>query len=269
MLKYVIFTFILLIGVRSSAQEYNRFLHKKFEVKQQQKNTTTLFAQGEEILFYSDKTIQSFCTVIEVSPKGFQLQINTQSVTGQLNAFGQEQHFSTTDQSALAPADSAAIQSLLNKVQLVKVQNHQQIFVSDNNNDTSKGNVFVVPDDVTKYFLALPATALKLGYSWVDSTEVDSSKTVNQYIISKIDADSLQVTVFSTLQQRTIVKQQNQQMIQQLKGYAKAERWYDLKQRILKQELLNTTFNGMSGINSESLPISIKINTQTFLRPIH
>lgn len=267
MLKYVLFTFILLIGIRSSAQEYNRFLHKKFEVKQQQKNTTTLFAQGEEILFYSDKTIQSFCTVTEVSPKGFQLQINTQSITGHLNAFGQEQHFSTTDQTTLAPADSAAIKSLLNKVQLVKVQNHQQLFVSDNN-DTSKENLFVVPDDVTKYFLALPVTALKLGYSWVDSTEMDSSKTVSQYIISKIDADSLQVTVFSTLQQRTIVQQKNQQMIQQLKGYAKAERWYDLKQRILKQELLNTTFNGMSGINSQSLPISIKINTQTFLRPI-
>lgn len=266
MLKNILFILILFNGLQSAAQAYDRFLHKKFELKQQQKNTTTLFVQGEEILFYSDKTIQSICTVKEVSPQGYLLQIKTQSVSGQLNALGQEQHFSTTDQSALVPADSVAIQALLNKEQLVKVQHNQQLFVSDI--DTSKENLFVVPDEVTKYFLVLPTEVLKLGYSWADSTSLDSNKTVNEFIISKINADSLQVTVFSTLQQRTIVQQQNQQMIQQLKGYANAERWYDLKQLLLKHEVLNTTFNGMSSINGQSVPISIKINTQTFLQPI-
>lgn len=262
MLKYVLFSFIFFTGLRSFAQIYDRYMNKKFDVKQQQNNTTTLYLQGKESVFYSNKTIQSTCAVNEVFPSGYELKVSINLISGYLNAFGQEQEFNTTKQSTLRAEDSATIQSLLNKVQIVKVRNHQQIFT----NDTSRGSVIVTPDNVTKYFLAIPDSALKLGYSWSDSTTIDSSKTINEYIINNMNADSLQIIVYSVLQQRTIVQQQNQQLVQQLKGYSKAERWYSIKGGLLKREVLSTTLNGISKMYGQSFPISIKINTQTFLQ---
>jgi hypothetical protein len=75
--------------------------------------------------------------------------------------------------------------------------------------------------------------------------------------------------VFSEIELRTAFHQQNQVMLQQLKGYAKGYRWYNPKTGMLKRETLNTTYNGTSETGDQRFPVSISIAAETRLNALN
>lgn len=260
-----IFLFSIPAGTTLYAQHFNRYSHKRFEVEQQQKNSTTLYVHEEPILFYSERTTHTRYAVEETFLNGYNLTANTISITGKLVAFGQEQIFNSAMPSGMPPADSVAIQALLHKTLRISVRNNQQQIRPD----SSGAMLLLQPEDVSRFLLPVSAENMKQGYSWSDSTMSDSSKTQSRYLVTKTTADTLEVMVFSEIQLQTRFMQQHQPMLQQLKGYTKGYRWYDPATGILKRETLSTSYNGNSETGDQRFPVAISITAETRLKELN
>ena len=265
MLRYILLIQMICSANSLWAQGYNGFLNKRFQVVHQQKNTTTLLVQGEPLLFYSERTIHSDYAVAKANGNSCGLSVKTSRVTGKLIAYGREQAFDSNDRSSLPVDDSLAISSLLNKVLDMQIGSQEQQL---QNKDTGNHFLLIQPEDIAKFFLILPAVALKNGYSWTDSTVSGNGKTVNEYMVTKTTGDSLEVAVFSLMEQQVNILQNQQSVIQKLKGYSRATRWYDLHSRLLKHEEISTSYNGSSAMNDQLIPVGIKINSTTQLKEL-
>ncbi len=255
------------MAISINAQTYEKLSNKKFEVLEQQKNNTSLYAQGETIVFYSERnTITQFAT-LHVSPqnnnlKSYSLKIRTSHIDGKLIAFGKEQIFNSDDSLANSSTDSSFMFNLLNKESIITIKNNFPV----SQKDTSPSMLLVMQDDPAKYFLPLNKNQVKLGYSWADSIIGSNSKSINQYIITKINPDSIQLTVYKELQQTIKLLQEGKMVEQRLNGFSTSTRWYNTTSSLLQNENSSTTFSGSTNMGDQSLPITIAIQSSVQLR---
>lgn len=260
---------ILLLSISAAvplhAQLFNPYLQKQFEVVEEQKNSTTLHVYETPMSFYSERTTHTRYRVDEVFSNGYNLTATTFLITGKLLALGQEQVFNSDQPSGMTRSDSMAIQTVLNKPVRISVTNNQQQI----RRDASGAMLLLQPEDVSRFLLPLSAAAIRLGYSWSDSAVSDSSKTFSRYLVTQKNTDSIEVMVFSEIELQTAFHQQNQLMLQHLKGYAKGYRWYNSKTGVLKRETLNTTYNGTSETGDQRFPVSISIVAETRLSTLN
>jgi hypothetical protein len=252
-------------AVSLHAQQLNHYLQKQFEVVQEQKNSTTLHVHDTPMSFYSERTTHTRYRVDEVFSNGYNLTATTFLITGKLLAFGQEQTFNSDKPSGMSASDSIAIQAVLNKPVQISVNNSKQHIRGDG----AGAMLLLQPEDVSRFLLPFAAADIRQGYSWSDSTVADSSKTISRYLVTQKNTDSIEVMVFSEIELRTAFHQQNQVMLQQLKGYAKGYRWYNPKTGMLKRETLNTTYNGTSETGDQRFPVSISIAAETRLNALN
>lgn len=250
------------MAISINAQTYEMLNNKKFEVREQQKNNTSVYAQGELIFFYSERnTITQFATV-NVSTqnnnlKNYALKIKTDHIDGKLIAFGKEQIFNSDDTAAKSPTDSSFMFNLLNKETIITIKNNFPV----DQKDTTASMLLIMQDDPAKYFLALNKNQIKLGYSWADSTIGNDGKSINQYIITKASSDSIQLTVYKDLQQTIKLVQEGIIAQQNLKGFSTSTRWYNSASHIMQNENTITNFSGSTNMGDQNLPITIAIQT--------
>ncbi|HJV19201.1 MAG TPA: hypothetical protein VJ552_04920 [Sediminibacterium sp.] len=264
------FLFIFFLGATAGvflhAQHFNRYIHRQFEVEQQQKNSTTLHVHETPILFYSERTTHTRYAVEAIFPNGYDVMSNTFSITGKLVAFGQEQIYNSAMPSGMPAADSLVMQALLHKNILISVRDNQQQMIGQ---DSSGTILLLQPEDVSRFLLPVSAAEIQQGYSWSDSTSLGGSSRFSRYLVTKKTSDTLEVMVFSEIQLQTRFMQQQQPMLQQLKGYAKGYRWYDPATGILKRETLSTSYNGSSETGDQRFPVSISITAETRLKELN
>jgi hypothetical protein len=87
----------------------------------------------------------------------------------------------------------------------------------------------------------------------------DSSKSVHQYLILKVQDNQATVSVFSDLMIKTSFKQAGQMIQQNLKGIARAERIYDLNAAKMLSESVLTKLSGSSNNGTDIIPLTIEL----------
>ena len=242
---------------------YEKLRNKNFEVLEHQKNNTIIHAQGEPILFYAERNSITRFIVTAVSENKYTFQIQTNHIDGKLIAFGKEQIFNSDDTSYKSNRDSLVLFNLINKTSQIEIINNQV----QNQDDTASSMIMVIQDDPAKYYLPLLAKQIKLGYSWSDSVIGNNHKSINQYVITKSNADSIEVSVYKEIEKISTLSQDGKLLAQQLKGFASSTRWYNARSQLLQNENSKVTFSGTTTLDNQSLPISITIQTSIRLFP--
>lgn len=108
-------------------------------------------------------------------------------------------------------------------------------------------------------------SVVKAGLSWSDSTFSDSSKTIHQYLILKVQDNKATVSVLSDLVIKTSFTQSGQSIQQNLKGISRAERIYDLSSAKMITEIVTTKLSGSSSNGTDIIPLSIELKASSSL----
>ncbi len=260
--KYFSFLVLCAITISVNAQTYEKLRNQRFEVVELQKNNTTIYAQGDPIIFYAERNTRTDFNTTGISSKGYSLNSKVIHIDGKLIAFGNEQRFNSDSISSTSINDSAFILNLLNKELLISIENNQLV----SQKDSSASMLLMLKDDPSKFFLPFNFKELKLGQSWSDSIIGLNSKTVNQYVITKTTADSLELRVYKEIQQQTKLDQDGETVVQDLKGFSTSVRWYHTTTQLLINETSTANFSGTNKMGDQSLPITIAIQTSVQLR---
>ncbi len=260
--KYFSFLVSCAIAISINAQPYEKLRNQRFEVVELQKNNTTIYAQGDPIIFYAERNTRTDFNTISISTKGFSLNSKVNHIDGKLIAFGKEQIFNSDSITSKSINDSAFILNLLNKELMISIENNQLV----SQKDSSASMLLMLKDDPSKFFLPFNFKELKLGQSWSDSIIGLNSKTINQYVITKITTDSLELRVYKEVQQQTQLEQDGKTVVQELKGFSTSVRWYHAATQLLKSETSTANFSGTNRMGDQSLPITIAIQTSVQLR---
>lgn len=251
------------MAISINAQKYEKLRNQQFEVVEFQKNNTTIYAQGDPIVFYSERKTTTQFIVTAVLANKYTLQFQTNHIDGKLIAFGKEQVFNSDDTASNSNKDSANVVNLIKQSSSIVIDNNQP----QKQKDTALSMVMIIQDDPSKYYLPLSINQLQLGYSWTDSTIEDNNKSVNQYIITKKNTDSIELTVYKEIQKKAKLSQEGKLVEQQLKGFASSTRWYNVASQLLQSEYGKISFSGTTSMGDQSLPISITIQTTVQLFP--
>ncbi len=245
------------MAISIKAQSYEKLRNTTFEVIEQQKNSTKIYAQGEPIIFYTERNTLTHFSTSAIFAQGYTFNSKVSHIDGKLIAFGKEQLFNSDSILSSSSNDSAFIFNLLNKQSTFTIENNQLLSLKD----TSASMLLVMQEDPTKYFLPIHFNELKLGRTWSDSTIGNDGKSINQYIITKANDDSIELTVYKEIQQKTKLEQDGKIVYQELKGFSTAIRWYQMATQLLKTETSNASFSGTTKMGDQSLPISVTIHT--------
>ncbi|TAG10729.1 MAG: hypothetical protein EAZ13_09185 [Sphingobacteriia bacterium] len=251
--------FLLFVGIVVAVEAFAQVkipqLQQVFSVVHTQQINTEMHIAQAQMLMQSDRITQVNYTVESLHETGYQLKAITTYISGKMLAWAQEQSFNSNDTSGLNNDELKWIKNLLNIPVYINVVNNHAIPTSD----TTPAALYLSDEDAGKYFFSVAHP--KLGYNWIDSTHTDSSKIIYQYLISKITADSIAITVYADMVIRQKFQQNNTGLVQQLKGILRATRWYNTKSGVLKTEESNTLLTGSTAINGSKIPVRVTIKS--------
>lgn len=255
LLHPIIATTLLLVHWHSQGFAQNTKPNTNFLVTHTINNNTTLHIPGQPLFFQSNKITHTQFSILHTADEYFQLSATVFSVKGKLFAFGQEQVFNSDDTTGLNSNELVWLKEIVNKPKTIEVKQFHAV------QSPSKSNPFfdIELEDAGKYFLPFAASVVKLGLSWSDSTMSDSSKSVHQYLILKVQDNQATVSVFSDLMIKTSFKQAGQLIQQNLKGIARAERIYDLNTAKMLSESVSTKLSGSSNNGTDIIPLTIEL----------
>ncbi|TAH13422.1 MAG: hypothetical protein EAZ12_01580 [Sphingobacteriia bacterium] len=259
--KYFSLLVTCVIAISMNAQTYEKLRNQRFEVVELQKNNTTIYAQGDPIIFYAERNTRTDFHTTVISSKGYSFNSKVTHIDGKLIAFGNEQRFNSDSISSKSISDSAFILNLLNKELIISIENNQLL----SQQDSAASMLLMLKDDPSKFFLPYNVNELKLGQSWSDSIIGSNSKTINQYIVTKTTPDFVELRVYKEIQQQTRLEQDGKTVVQDLKGFSTSVRWYNAATQLLKNETSTANFSGTNRMGDQSLPITITIQTSVQL----
>ncbi len=233
----------------------------KFTVTHQVSNATTVHVPTQPLFFESNKTSVTGYQMLRSTDDAMDLLATVFSIKGKLYAYGQEQVFNSADTAGLNTNEMAWLKDLINQPKPIAIKHYHAIAAPKNSNDFFD----IEQEDAGKYFLPFAASVVKAGLNWSDSVLIDSSKTIHQYLITKIIGDQVFITVLSDLQIKTSFKQAASTIHQQLKGLARAERIYNLKTGLMLSETVQTNLSGSTNNGVDILPISIQLKASSVI----
>lgn len=254
----IVVSFVLLYNnsIAQNAKPTNEFI-----VTHTLNNNTTFHIPNQPLFFQSNKTTNTQFTILRADDEYFQLTATVISVKGKLFAFGQEQIFNSDDTIGLNSNELAWLKEIVNKPKTIEVKQFHVV------QSPSKTNPFfdIELEDAGKYFLPFAPSVVKAGLSWSDSTFSDSSKTIHQYLILKVQDNKATVSVLSDLVIKTSFTQSGQSIQQNLKGISRAERIYDLSSAKMITEIVTTKLSGSSSNGTDIIPLSIELKASSSL----
>lgn len=257
--RYNSFLLLLLCFLLPKAYVVAQTAKSTFIVTHTLNNNTTLYVPGQELFFQSNKTTTTQFNILQAQDEYYQLSATIQSVKGKLYAFGQEQNFNSNDTAGLNSSELIWLKEIVNKPKTIEVKGFHEL-----QKPVQSNSLFDIDqEDAGKYFLPFSASIIKTGLSWSDSTFADSSKTIHEYLVLKVQDNKATISVFSDLFIKTSFTQSGQTIRQQLKGLARAERVYDLMVGKMVSESVTTKLSGSSNNGIDIVPITIDLKGNT------
>ncbi len=225
-------------------------------------NNTTFHIPGQPFFLQSNKITSTKFNILSAADEYMQLTATVQSVKGKIFAFGQEQIFNSDDTVGLNSNELAWLKEIVNKPKTIEVKQFHAVQSPIKTNPLFD----IEQEDAGKYFLPFASSVVKAGLSWSDSTFSDSSKSVHQYLILKVQDNKATVSVLSDLVIKTTFALSGQRIHQNLKGIARAERIYTISDARMISESVSTKLSGSSTSNGiDIIPLTIELKATSFI----
>jgi Family of unknown function (DUF6263) len=141
-------------------------------------------------------------------------------------------------------------------VQAPKAKDAEAGGMMENMIETMLGKVETPKAGGSSFFKILPGRDVKVGDTWMDSTTVDGTTTINNYTLKEIKGLDAIVMLNSTINMSGKRDVQGNEMTFNFKNTATGEIIIDAKTGLVKQKTTTTTTNGNVEVMGMSIPIT-------------
>ncbi len=257
--KIVLICSVITLSTAMRAQQIKVPVGTKFQLLSTVNTTVAISSMGQDMeITSSGKIVQEFA-VNTISANGYSLLFSVKKISGGTSVMGQEQNFDSDDSTMRNLPGMDQVLNMLNKQEEIKVENGIMIgeikslknIPGISNNSSS--------DNFTKLFLSIPESQMKEGSRWADSTINENIHSVNQYTITHITTEQVEMDVISDSKISTTVSQGGIDVKTDMKGQTKSTRIYNLSKRILVSEKSTSEMTGTAEANGMSTPMNIKV----------
>ncbi len=263
MKKYFLITALLGALMTANAQSISVPPGKKFIVTAANTSSISVSVMGQTIDNVTDITSIQDYTVKSVGPKGYTLILVPKRVSGTVSVMGQEQKFDTDDEASKEAPLTSGSGNVINKPQEIIIENGKVISAS-----AEFSNVLAaigMSDNgygFSEFFLTRPESQLKQGSSWADSVVTETVRFVNQYVVTSVTDQQVEIRITTDMKMNALMKQAGMEVKSNMKGFSTATRIYDRKTGLMIIEKRATEMTGMADAMGVNAPMTIKSTTQ-------
>ena len=273
-----VFLFLSLVSVLSvSAQKVSKkiTLQKGQQIEQQTKTTVNMTQEmmGQSMEINMESNATNFLDVTDNSAAGFDMTNTLKKVLLNMNVSGQETKFDSDKKEDMDGQMGAAFRNKINKPRAFTV-NKDGIISSVK--DTAKseeedmigGMLNATEETAGTAFLAvanIPATGVKVGDTWTDSTNVNNARTVNRYTLRQVNNGEGTVDIDSDLNLSREMERQGMMMQMELKGTSVGEYVFDINSGLVKSRKALTKASGSVDVMGQSIPLTIETTSTSTL----
>ncbi len=271
-MKRIFLAAALIAAIGTSAQTVNKkiALDKGQQIEQVNKVsaliTQEMMGQTMEISMESNMT--SLVEVKDRDANGFKLASTLKKMTMNMTAMGNEQKF---DSDKPEDMNGPIGQGLKDKINVAKeyAVNKEGIVTAAQQNSATKADPNSIMGGMMNgaadekegaQFSALanlPATGVKVGQSWSDSTTDGDSKTINTYTLRSLSGNDGIVDVKSNLVINRELEQQGMTMQMAMSGNITGEYSFDVKTGVIKNRKMKTVASGTIDVMGQSVPLTL------------
>ncbi|MEI8075668.1 MAG: DUF6263 family protein [Bacteroidota bacterium] len=261
-MKYIfLFALISLQFTVGKTQSLKLPVGKKFKVITSTSNLAEVTVMDNHMQMQSDGSIQMAFELTAVTHTGYTLQVTPVNMKSTMSMNGMEQKIDTDDSSAMANPMFAPLKNLMNQPQSIEVENNKVI----KNSQLAMLNQTGMQDDNSKLFLTVDNSQMHIGFQWTDSTNSETSKMVNQYIVMQLTDSTVTLHVKSDFSIHNNVEQAGMKMEQNLKGISNGERTYTRLNGLLKEESIDIDISGSTETQQMSSPVTMKMKIKSIV----
>ncbi|MDF2187426.1 DUF6263 family protein [Paraflavitalea sp. CAU 1676] len=228
---------------------------------------------GQSIEINNTNTVTTLVEVKNASAKDFALASTVKRVVTSMAGMGQEMSYDTDKKDASAPSElTKKADELVGKTNNLVVDGKGVIISSDDSTtkDSDKAAFMGMSGGLVNmgnkagalYDLVanLPAKAVKVGDTWVDSVVTKEGKTVSNYKVLEIKGDEALVGVDGTVAQSGQVENQGMTIDLNMAGTAKGSYTLEVASGVIRKRLMEMNATGTMEVAGQSIPFTMKLN---------
>ncbi len=237
--------------------------------KGQKLETVTTTKMNMEVMgqnMDNESVATSNVEVKDVNADGY-LFINTvKRMTMKGSAMGQEMNFDSDKKEDMDGQIGQALKDKIGTPQEIQVDKQGKVAGTKDAGETKAGagmaDMMSMSGDVTKgqpypILIQLPATAIKPGDTWTDSSgTVATLKTITTYTLKSLTADGAQVSFTGTLSKSGTIEQNGMEIQMDMTGTTKGDAVYDSASGLLKNTTTSSDIKGSLGIMGQNAPLT-------------
>ncbi len=262
MKRHCLIAFLTLLVIGGNAQAIRVPAGKKFQAVVNNIATTTVTVMGQSVENVTNITVVHEYTVTGVTATGYSLSLFVKKVNGTVSIMGQEQKFDSDNESTRNSPQMAGAMELIGKPQEIKVENGHVVASESMDKILSTiGGSGAGQNDFIMLLFMPSISDLKQGAAWADSTVSPELKIVNQYLVTHITDQQVEMRVTADTKINSTIKQAGMEMQSDMKGFSNATRVYDRKTGLLISEKVASEMAGTAEAMGLKAPMTIKLNT--------
>ena len=259
MKRYFLVACLTGFAITANAQVIRVPAGKKFQVVMSSTATTSVTVMGQTIDNINDLSAVQDYTIQSVSKTGFAMTMVTKKISGSVSIMGHEQKFDSDDEATKNSPQMTGPLSYIGKPQEIKVENGKVTTSEEMNRMLSSiGMNADIEGEVAKLFFMPTFEGVKQGSGWTDSTVAEGFKIVNQYLVTSVTGDQVEMRVATDTRMNTTIKQAGMDVQADMKGFSTSTRTYDKKTGLLITEKGASEITGTADGMGVKAPMTVK-----------
>jgi hypothetical protein len=271
MKKSIIVAALFAAAFTTSAQAPKMPAGTKFKVVTESNNITSMSMMGQDIeLSNGNKLYQNF-ELKSVSGASYLLSTSITRIASSVSAMGNEQSFDSDDASLKSNPMVAEQLKVLNKQIDYTIENNKVVNTASATGSDLLNTLLTQSNgtsDQAKYFLTLPAAAIKPAHQWSVVDNKPGASTESLFVIAEVTDTDISVNVLTNAKITSTMNQSGMEIKQNTQGTIKLKRIYDAKTGLLKSETGTGGLKGTMNVMGQDAPIDLKVTTKSSVVPM-
>ena len=276
MTKRIFLSLALIVSaiIAGNAQKLAVTKGQKLETVTSTKSNMEVMGQNID----NENTLTTNIEVKDVTADGFVFANTTKRMTMKGSMMGQDINFDSDKKEDMDGQIGQALKDQIGSTQEILVDKKGKITEVKTTGDAKSaggmGDVMNMSGSLVKgqaypILIQLPATALKTGNSWTDSTgTVATLKTVTTYTLKGITEDGALVSFTGTMTKNGTITQNGMEMQMDMTGSVKGDAIYEVATGLLKKNNSSIDIKGTLGVMGQNAPITATVVATTVAKKI-
>ncbi len=274
-----IFVVVSLFSVMTvSAQSVSKktSLVKGQQIEQTSKVTANITQEmmGQSMEIKMETNSNGLLEVKDVSNDGYTVANTVKRVVMNMSAMGNEQNFDSDKKEDLDGPIGQTVKDKIGVAREYKLNKDGVITalpeaVKKDDPNSMMGGVMggAMEDELVgntySALIAIPASGVKVGDSWNDSTITKENKVRNTYTLKQVNGNDAVVDVKGTLNVDREMEQQGMAMQMSMNGTITGELTFDTKSGLIKTRKQNTKATGSIEVQGQTVPLTLDTTAET------